>query len=122
MSPLRQSRPRVVLPEAAKSFAGDDTTVTQTNDSRWAPRETEATIDGQPTRLVLDAGLTLDDLHAAIEVGRALERAERVDEQAEIRARELLLKQAGEWRNLTIELAQATGPNWAEAMRMVCDS
>lgn len=82
------------------------------------PREIVAAVDGAPARVVLD----YRDTAAAFDAGRQYGRAEAVERAAEVRAREMLLEQAGEWREMTLTLAEGVGPAWAEAMRQVMDS
>ena len=79
-------------------------------------------VDGAPEQLVLDAGLTLDDLHAAFMAGCEYGRAENISGEADVEARRLLLEQSSEWRSATHALAMANhGPSWAAMMLEVID-
>ena len=85
------------------------------------PRVAPIVVDGEPARIVLDAGLTLDDLHAAFLAGRDYGRAENVSAEADVEARRLLLEQSAEWRSATYALASQKGPSWAAMMLEVID-
>ena len=85
------------------------------------PRVAPVVVDGEPARVVLDAGLTLDDLAAAVQCGMELRLEEEIEARAEARAREILLEQAGEWRSATYALATQKGPSWAAMMLEVVD-
>lgn len=98
---------------------GDPEVITAT--TPIVPRTTPVVVDGQPARVVLDAGLTLDDLHAAFLSGCEYGRAENISAEAKVEARRLLLAQAGEWRSATYALAIANGPSWAAMMLEVID-
>ena len=85
------------------------------------PRVAPIVVDGEPAQVVLDAGLTLDDLHAAFMAGCEYGRAENISGEAEVEARRLLLEQSAEWRSATHALAIDKGPSWVAMMLEAID-